>query len=519
MANSNKYPKDNKSFFSDWLEKLQQESWQLELLISGFALYGIFAAKPLILDFQIYIELNSEGTLYSVLSQLNAILWFGRMIFLTNLLIHVILRGLWIGAIGLRYVSGDIDYKMLNYSPGFTKFLKKGIGSYDDYIEKLEKICSVLFAYTFLLFLLFFSFVLFLVFFAVYSTALHAIFPDLVANTLKTIFLVAGGIVFIDLISLGRLKRIKNKFFHKFYYVIYRFIGLITFSFLYRPLLYNFLDNKYTRRLFFLSVPYIFLLAFGGRLVDNSLYPYMDSRENLRESGLIVDDAFYQDLRDEKTKYLDEFDKKAKNFRVYPIVLNKYYMDDSFPNIFVKMNKDDRELFNKNNKITPLYKEGVQFTLFRNGKIKRVESDIQATIDSLSNNKEAYLDSIKEARELKNTDLLTNLQEQLATLEKRIEISKQKKKQKREDNNIAIIKAFKKNIRVKIDTIDYTDSLIGQYHNHLSSGEKGILFHFSSDSISKGHHILDFERIIYEENNEKDSTDVYKIKLPFIKIN
>lgn len=218
------YSKDKKLFFSEWLEKLQQESWQLELLISGFALYGIFASKPLILDLQIYIEINSDGTLYSVLSQLNAILWFGRLIFLINLLTHVILRGLWIGAIGLRYVSGDIDFEKLNYSQSFMKFLKKGIGSYDNYIEKLEKICSVLFAYTFLLFLFFFSFVLFLVILAVYSTALHSVFPDLVANTFKTIFLVAGGIVFIDLISLGRLKKIKISYFKS---IIISFIGLL----------------------------------------------------------------------------------------------------------------------------------------------------------------------------------------------------------------------------------------------------------------------------------------------------
>ena len=27
--------------FKAWLDKLQQESWQLELIISGFAIYGL----------------------------------------------------------------------------------------------------------------------------------------------------------------------------------------------------------------------------------------------------------------------------------------------------------------------------------------------------------------------------------------------------------------------------------------------------------------------------------------------
>lgn len=61
----------------------------------------------------------------------------------------------------------------------------------------------------------------------------------------------------------------------------------------------------------------------------------MDSSKNLQESGLIVDLMFYQDLRDEKSKHFDGFDKKLTNFIVYPIILNKYYMDDSFPSIFI----------------------------------------------------------------------------------------------------------------------------------------------------------------------------------------
>jgi hypothetical protein len=35
---------DSKSVFKEWLEKLQQESWQLELLISGFVAFGIYSA-------------------------------------------------------------------------------------------------------------------------------------------------------------------------------------------------------------------------------------------------------------------------------------------------------------------------------------------------------------------------------------------------------------------------------------------------------------------------------------------
>ena len=49
--------KDHKSLFKEWLEKLQQESWQLELLISGFAIVGIYAARTTIKNLEIFQEM------------------------------------------------------------------------------------------------------------------------------------------------------------------------------------------------------------------------------------------------------------------------------------------------------------------------------------------------------------------------------------------------------------------------------------------------------------------------------
>jgi len=153
---------DSKSVFKEWLEKLQQESWQLELLISGFAIFGIYSGRSLITDFYFFRENEAIGEIGVLAGLVGFIFKTGWLIFFINLLVHVILRGLWIGAIGLRYVSQEIDYDSLGYSERFTRFLKEKVGSYDDFIERLEKICSVLFAYTFLLFLLFTSLMIFI---------------------------------------------------------------------------------------------------------------------------------------------------------------------------------------------------------------------------------------------------------------------------------------------------------------------------------------------------------------------
>lgn len=65
---------------------------------------------------------------------------------LLNLIIHVILRGLWISAVGLRSVSGDIDFDHLKLAPRFDGFLRRKTGSFDAYIERLENLCSIVFS-------------------------------------------------------------------------------------------------------------------------------------------------------------------------------------------------------------------------------------------------------------------------------------------------------------------------------------------------------------------------------------
>ena len=114
---------DNKTFFSEWLERLQQESWQLELLISGLALFGIYESQDFLVEMNMYAKNNSEGIARMTQNLFIGIFKVGWKIFFINLLIHVILRGLWIGAIGLRYVS--LHFIKLNFVSNALTFNKK----------------------------------------------------------------------------------------------------------------------------------------------------------------------------------------------------------------------------------------------------------------------------------------------------------------------------------------------------------------------------------------------------------
>ena len=145
-----------KQSFRQLLEILQQDSWQLELLISGFALFLLIGAKEPLEDLMLSANFLSLSITRDYLVMVPIMVAFvGWFLLLFNMFLHVLFRGLWISTIGLRYVSGEIDYGALRFSPRFVDYLRKRIGTFDRYIERLENICSILFAFTFLLVFIF----------------------------------------------------------------------------------------------------------------------------------------------------------------------------------------------------------------------------------------------------------------------------------------------------------------------------------------------------------------------------
>lgn len=283
----------NNPAFKKLLQKLQEESWQLELLISGFAIFGLFTAFPTISDGMREAQNNQQLYIFIIYT----IGFISCAILIFNLILHVLLRGLWIGALGLRYVSGDIDYDVLKYSPKFTKYLKKKVGSFDKYIGTLENYCSIIFAISFLL--IFYVLSITFTIIAITLIANYVISSDTLPGWVSKgigipmmLFLSFGMIItFIDFITLGFLK--KKKWISKIYFPIYWVFSFITFSFLYRALVYNFLDNKFGRRLSLVLVPF-YILIFVTTTFQYKNSNYINN--NINSSSIMANSRSYEDL-------------------------------------------------------------------------------------------------------------------------------------------------------------------------------------------------------------------------------
>lgn len=263
--------KHNKPSFKKWLDLLQQESWQLELIISGFAIYGLYQAiDPLTVA---YVDAQSVGRTTQAIFIIG--LRLAIVVCIINLLLHVVLRGLWVGSLGLRYVSGDIDFDKLKYSNRFDKFLRKRIKSFDHYIGNLENYCSILFAVAFLS--IFYVLSLFII--IILITAGTGLMDDKDLPSWVEAIVISGIVItvlsllitLLDFLTLGYLK--KKKWLATIYFPFYRFYSLISLSFLYRPLVYNFLDNKLGRKVMLMFIPvYVFIMLISSWDYRNSDY-------------------------------------------------------------------------------------------------------------------------------------------------------------------------------------------------------------------------------------------------------
>ncbi|MEM9869059.1 MAG: hypothetical protein AAF765_15295, partial [Bacteroidota bacterium] len=239
-------------------------------------------------------------------------------ILLFNLLLHVVLRGLWIGALGLRYVSGDIEFDQLKYAEKFKKYLRKKIVSFDRYIANLENYCSVLFAISFLL--VFYVLAIACVNISIVLVANFIIqndaLPGWLSYGLGTVLMLFLGIgmflTFFDFITQGLLKR--NKWIARIYFPFYWVFSFITLSFLYRPLVYNFLDHRFGKRLILLLTPIYLLILF------------LTSLEN-RNSNFWDEDASSSEIFANKDNYAD-MQTKEDDYPGNVVIPSKVITDD-----------------------------------------------------------------------------------------------------------------------------------------------------------------------------------------------
>ena len=98
------------SKLSDWLDTIQRDSWQLELILSGFVIFLLLAGLEPYAELYVHIDKlsNSDDWVQylDIPYHTFRIAYYSMMI---AVMLHVFLRGLWISTICLLYTSDAAD--------------------------------------------------------------------------------------------------------------------------------------------------------------------------------------------------------------------------------------------------------------------------------------------------------------------------------------------------------------------------------------------------------------------------
>lgn len=341
---------------SSWLEKLERESWQLELLVSAFTIFLLIGANAAYNEFltSLNYQYNMTGAFLSIISIFLIVIRYSILALTITLIIHLTLRGFWIGTIGLRSVQPSIDFEKLNYTSFFTNKVKKRVVSLDKMVVQLDEICSVIFAFSFLIISMLVAIGGYFGFIGVIGIAFSSIINALTGTPstvvlilfvfILLVLVIMGFVFMLDYFTLGFFKKIR--WFGKVYYPFYRLFNIITLSGLSRSI-YYYLISKFTKQKIRWLYALLALLGISLFVLDFDQHQYFPSSE----TKLVVDSNTYDDQRLE-----DSFVEKVS--------IPSNFIDKPFFPLFIRYDANDNVLINVHcPDFEPMKEDGLNFTL------------------------------------------------------------------------------------------------------------------------------------------------------------
>ncbi|OEK05434.1 hypothetical protein [Roseivirga misakiensis] len=406
----NSKPETDEGKLRRWVSNLQLESWQLELLITGFSIFLLATSINEYESFQYSFGFNK---LVATSSSNVIFVDSGRFIintipialkfFLVSLLIHLLLRGFWIGIVGLSSVSNTINIEGLNLKGPFKKRIPEKVRSLDDLIFYLDQVSSVIFAYTYLLAFSIISVVLvasFLFSMLGLGTYLQVAIGSnggvtalilLLNFLLVALLFIAAIIFFLDTILFSAFK--KSKWFSVLYYPIYRFYSVISLSFIYRSIYYHLITNYTKKQIISVSLVLGVTLFFVFKINNWNSYAYYPEVINANEYTI------------KKSNYDDE---RTGGFVGSASIPSRYIERDFLP-LFIRYSPSSNEILDflcpefrgleRRASFTESFNAGVQSTRDTTltiedilGTDENYESLVKSSLDCMSTLYEVYLD-------------------------------------------------------------------------------------------------------------------------------
>lgn len=262
-----------------WLRKLQTESWQAEILLSGLVIYALLQGPEAVERLHYWIEgswfYSGDEKNVAAFAEL-AIYWLTG-----GFILHLVLRGVWASYVGLSYLYPEgIRDETNQFAPAFAHYLKD-LPSPKRRVIQLERICSGLFGVSFYLFMslagltLFYLLLNYVLFHAqVYVGNLY----EMLSFRYFVFTMLALNLLYLlDFLSLGKMKKIRWVAF--WYYPIYRLVSWLFLAPLYRDVYYLFLSHVRRRYILAGLLAYTLISFFAFISIEQGYFHHISHNQ------------------------------------------------------------------------------------------------------------------------------------------------------------------------------------------------------------------------------------------------
>tara|TARA_B110000091_G_scaffold60357_1_gene66189 strand:+ start:384 stop:1769 length:1386 start_codon:yes stop_codon:yes gene_type:complete len=291
-----------------WFEKVRVNSWEVEILIVACILAFLFNIPNSLDNYILQLKVSDHSDFRGFDKGSNNSVWYRigafKSLIILGLMfciettkitfcIYIFLRGFWVSAIGISSVfPKGISLKELNFSSRFHKLLPQD--TFDDFIVRIDNICSSIFGLGFLIALLFFSMIFYSVVSSAFTIPIWYIFEGHLLAKYVIFFLMGLGLIFfLDILLLGLFKKIKWKVFSYPYSWVYKLLRVVTLFFIYESMYYLYISNVRLRVILFFWLSFIIIILTSVMLDSDGYISF--SYNDLHQSKSFLSNHHYED--------------------------------------------------------------------------------------------------------------------------------------------------------------------------------------------------------------------------------
>lgn len=221
----------------NWLQRLKNESWEAELLVSAVAIFAILKSFAALDWLVIYFIDNLEPSQYQIGYFIAVCGYMAIGILAAMFTIHFALRAYWIGLVGLNSVFPNYGLEDSAYSPIYTKKILRILPKVSESISKIDELSSVIFSAAFAFMLIYFYITVTASFYLLLYNLLKDVVPIwllLTPAALSALIMIFGMIISIP----ANIKKFHgNETIQHLYFLYARWGGLILYGPLFKSIL------------------------------------------------------------------------------------------------------------------------------------------------------------------------------------------------------------------------------------------------------------------------------------------